>query len=110
MRLVSADERARVRRETSGPLPAIRERNDDALNHGLTNDALRNFVIVKGRVVKEGAPWFELECSHYTNYDVQETYRLWKPKRHVFYCESCCKWNPAKTPSKPKPTPVEPMF
>jgi hypothetical protein len=33
-----------------------------------------------------------LKCGHITTPETQEIYRLWKPARARYYCESCHKW------------------
>ena len=56
------------------------------------------------------SPYITLSCDHLTTVDEQEFWRVFQPRRGLFYCEHHCKWLPVKPKAPRPPLPDEPMF
>lgn len=56
------------------------------------------------KIPKSRWQYIELSCGHLTTPEEQESFRLWRPKRGMYWCHHWpipCGW--VKLPPKPKP-------
>jgi len=58
------------------------------------------------------APWqyIEMMCGHLSTPEEQESYRVFRPRKAVVYCDKCSQWVTRMPKAKPKPLPQDPMF
>jgi hypothetical protein len=69
---------------------------------------------VKGPKEKKEPTWItnyiHLVCGCVTTPQTIEVYRLWQPKRGVYFCENHGKWIKKEPPPTPAPLPDVPLF
>jgi len=53
-------------------------------------------------IEKERSRYVKLDCGHMTTWDVDLLYSVWRPNKHVSFCENCGDWKSFA----PKPPPV----
>lgn len=63
-------------------------------------------------IEKARARYIELQCGHFTDWDTDLVYEVFRPLGPIkHYCETCGKWITRKaTEAKPDALPNEPLF
>lgn len=68
----------------------------------------RPYALAQILLERHLAPYILLECDHFTTREAVEFYSLWRPKRGMYYCETCTKWRQPMASPTPEPLPEDP--